>query len=73
LIRIPSLLFLLVFLIAGIQLSFSFKSNASILKTHGWQYDPGDNRIATKTYVDGLVPTRHNKLNQLLSHGSGLT
>ncbi|MEX1115131.1 MAG: RHS repeat-associated core domain-containing protein [Akkermansiaceae bacterium] len=45
----------------------------TILKTHGWQFDPGDNRIATQTDVAGLIPTRHNKLNQLLTHGSGPT
>ena len=43
----------------------------TILKTQGWQYDPGDNRIASKTDANGLVPTRHNKLNQLTEHGSG--
>ncbi len=43
----------------------------AILKTHGWQYDPGNNRIASKTDADGLIPSRHNKLNQLLTSGSG--
>lgn len=42
-----------------------------VTKTHGWQYDPGNNRIASETDASGIVPTRHNKLNQLLAHGSG--
>lgn len=43
----------------------------AILATYGWQYDPGNNRIASKTDSAGLVPTTHNKLNQLTDHGSG--
>jgi len=42
-----------------------------VIKTHGWQYDPSNNRIASETDASGIVPTRHNKLNQLLAHGSG--
>ncbi len=43
----------------------------TILKTHGWQYDPGNNRIASKTDAGGIIPSRHNNLNQLLTSGSG--
>ncbi len=43
----------------------------NILKTHGWQYDPGNNRIASKTDAGGIIPSRHNKLNQLTAHGTG--
>lgn len=43
----------------------------AILKTHGWQYDPGNNRIASKTDTGGLIPSRHNKLNQVTEQGAG--
>ncbi len=42
----------------------------AVLESHGWQYDPGDNRIATETPA-GIVPSKHNELNQLLNQGTG--
>ncbi len=45
----------------------------AILATHRWQYDPGDNRLATQKDTQGRIPSKYNHLNQLLTQGSGPT
>ena len=43
----------------------------AILQSLAWQYDPAGNRIAEEKDTGGLIPARHNDLNQLTEHGGG--
>lgn len=42
-----------------------------VLQSLAWQYDPAGNRIAEEKDASGLIPARHNDLNQLTEHGGG--
>ena len=43
----------------------------AVLQSLAWQYDPAGNRIAEEKDASGLIPSRHNGLNQLTEHGGG--
>jgi len=43
----------------------------AILESVDWTYDPAGNRIAEEVDGGGLIPSRHNELNQLTEEGGG--
>jgi len=43
----------------------------AILESVDWTYDPAGNRIGEEVDGGGLIPARHNELNQLTEEGGG--